>query len=264
MDNADCHKFYRYLLNEYVESRVSQFRYNYYSKPISSKNSKDFSPSDVKMEIDSASNPVPMAKAMNAVNMLKFSSKDDASDIFEKNMLKSIACGVKHNIEINKFIARETGFLSLLNTNLGNIIDCLRLEDLPSDDYTILSNLGYCDPKSELESMIVNIKSRKDIILRELKNQNTAGKGSKIADKAFDSAISELDHILAALSGVKPSTTLKTKLKKLVHFIKGSAMIGGNIATIVITAGTGIPAIVSVAVGTGEIAEGILKIQEES
>ena len=111
--------------------------------------------------------------------------------------------------------------------------------------------------------MIVNIKARKDIILSNLKNQDRAGKGSKIAEKAFDSAISELDHIFAVLSGDDRSVNLASKLKKLVPFIKGSALIGGNIATIVITAGAGIPAMVSVGLGTGEIADGISKIQEE-
>lgn len=188
-----------------------------------------------------------MADATNAINSINFKPDEARADYLSDEISKALT-QVEKNIEINTFLAHQTGFLDLLDQNFEAILECLHVDELPAEDHTILSKLGYCDPHSELEDMVINVKLSKDEIAKYVKD----GKGSVYA----------LVEVTKEIAKLKSGGLVRT-LKKILPIIKGSTIIGGNIATVILTGGLGIPAVTSVSLGAGELIELSLEMRKQ-
>ena len=230
MDKEECEPILKQLYEEYVKMRVGQFRdFSYPLSIIKTREGLSISKDQIRRELENSLQPMGALRSMDIINHIKnYNNDEDLYKTYSKDALRTVVSDVRKNVEINKIAAQETGHLSVLDDNLEQIIECMELAYFPTQDYVVLNNLGSKDSPSELVTMISRVKSRKTIVINFIEQSS----GSTL--RILDGTIDYLGRIENGIDTEHPGVTWFSKLGSI---LKGSALIGADVAAAVFSSG---------------------------
>jgi len=216
-----------------------------------------------------------MIHAMPVINYInRYCRELDDSGIyrtFTLGKLRSTVTAVEQGIAFHNRVAREGGYLSVVDDNFEEIVDGIKSEHLPSEDFLLLRELGSKDPDQEMAAIIYLLKSRK----MKYVNYTQEVRISRQLEQLQERLSKDRDLFQEIKEGennnIKPPKRPGRRwFKALGHICRGAAISVANIAL----ASELLPlpvspetktwgSIVSVTTGIGDILNGIGELRNE-
>ena len=115
------------------------------------------------------------------------SDSDDVYKTFRPERLRRIVQEIEDGVRLNIRLGAEVGVLDALDEYFGEIMSRLDIADFPEQEYDLLCDVGFHNPKSEIQGIIC--------VLRMRHKERASGQKEKVRVSR------ELEHAAVILSG---------------------------------------------------------------
>jgi len=148
MEEKEYKEFLEFLFYEYIEKKLRKIEWYYQPKELFHWNYE-------------------MERLFKASSVIKFiqDNCDEDSDIydyFKTSKLIHIINSVEDGVRLNNRLVVKTQLIDVIEEYFNEIVDGMKTEYFPEEDFTILKQIGSTDPKLEISATILLIKKRKD------------------------------------------------------------------------------------------------------
>jgi len=147
MTKEEYHSFLEYIHNEYIRKRIHRIG-RYLDHP--------------KMWHHWEYEWPRLKKALHIIDYIQ-THCDDVNDIyntFHIDRLRRTIDEIEDGVRWNNRLAREIGLLDALDQYFAEIIAGLDIDDFPEEEYDMLKDFGFHNPKSDLQGIIYLLKIR--------------------------------------------------------------------------------------------------------
>ncbi|MEO0190064.1 MAG: hypothetical protein ABIL18_03690, partial [candidate division WOR-3 bacterium] len=147
MEEKEYKEFLEYLFYEYIEKKLRKIERYYHPKELYHWNYE-------------------MERLFKASAVIKFIQDhcDEDSDIYEYfkiSKLQNVIDSVKDGVRLNNRLVVKTQIIDIIEEYFDEIVDGMKTEYFPEEDFTVLKQIGSLDPRLEITATILLIKKRK-------------------------------------------------------------------------------------------------------
>ena len=262
MTKDEFHSFLEYVYNEYLRERIHRAA-RYFDDP--------------RILYHRGYEMKGLRRALYVINYIQAhcDDDDDVYSTFRSGALSDAVDQVRRSVRWNNELAREVGLLDALDQYYEEIVAGLDIADFPEQEFQMLRDFGFHDPKVDLQGLVVLIKMRqKESVVRQKEGLHVSRKLEQTveilgsAQEAFDKGKEEDEEEDKEKSG---------RPKKPRRWFKGLGKIGQGAAMSIgdICLAAGIfkfpvspetqtwGAIVSATAGVGMILDGVGELRDE-
>jgi hypothetical protein len=127
-----------------------------------------------------------LKQAINITNYINKHVKNDSEiyRTYRSYTLQLIIRNIREGVTTAKISAEETGFISAINDNINQIIDCA--EYFHEVELKLLQDLGFEDSHLQLTEMINEVRNRKEDILSSIRESNIQRQLDNIDNRLSD------------------------------------------------------------------------------
>lgn len=157
MDKSEYEEFVDYIYHEHIENRLARIRSRIMRHRLDD---------ELGYHIDE------LSKAVRAIRLIKEYADDDEtiSRSFSPEMLGRTLSRVEQGARFNNRIVAETEIVDIIQDYFGEIVDGMKVDHFPKEDFEVLRQSGSSDPRREVVAMIHLVKSRKERFMQESRN----------------------------------------------------------------------------------------------
>lgn len=261
MTNDEYKSFLKYVFHEFIEKRIHRLG-RYFDHP------KMFHEWDWQWRR--------LRKGLHLMRYIQDVCNDtnDIYETFRRERLAGAIDEIEDGMKWHNRLAEESGFFDAWDSHYEEIVAGLGIDLIPETEFDLLRELGFADPKAELEGIMYVVKKR---TVRDQKYRNSWSISFKI--KQVEKDLSEAKNDLKAKKDDDPDNNSNEKRpkKKDRRWFKGIGQIGQgtalSIGDIALAAGAlNFPvspetqtfgALVSATTGVGMILTGIGELRGE-
>ena len=254
MDEKEYEKFMTYLYNEYVRTRGRRLRKHFH--PLEWMHGWGY-------EWD---------RLVSASNLLRYinhqcRSEEEIYRTITRERIAQLPDEIRDGVRTNRNMPEESGFMEAIDTYYDEIVEGMKLEHMPQQEFEVMRELGSSDPESELSALMYIVKSR-------CKTRRSYNQEVKISNqlKDLEHKLEQQEKQLKELKEDSEKQPKKSRrwFKGLGQIAQGSALSFANVGlamgaiTIPVAAETaGWGAIVSSITGVGMVLNGVGEFRGE-
>lgn len=259
MTNEEYKSFLKYVFHEYTEKRLHRL-------------GKYFDKQGMHHEWR-----YEWRRLMSALHLMRYiqdvcNDKDDVYSTFRLERLRSAIGEIEDGLRWHNRLAEEAGFFDAWDAFYDEIVDGIRADLMPESELDLMKQLGFSDPKTDIEGIIYSIKMRAKVKHKNNNNLHVSSRLNHVVDE-LTRAQQDFQESIDELKLEKRKDTIKKErrwFKGLGQIGQGAALSIGDIALAV--GGLNLPvsaetqtwgAIVSATTGIGMIFNGIGDLRGE-
>lgn len=157
MDKSEYEEFVEHVFHEHIENRLARIRSRIMRHRLDD---------ELQYHVDE------LSKAIRAIRLIKEYADDDEtiSRSFTPEMLDRTLSRVEQGTRFNNRVVAETEIVDVIQDYFGEIVEGMKVDHFPKEDFEILRQSGSADPRREVVAMIHLVKSRKERFIQESRN----------------------------------------------------------------------------------------------
>jgi len=147
MTRDEFHSFLEYVYNEYLRKRVHRIGRHFDHPEMSHHWEYEWQG---------------LKRALHVIDYAQLYC-DDTDDIyrtFRLDRLRRAVDEIRNGVRWNNRLAREIGLLDALDQYYEQLVSGLDAEDFPAEEYELMSEIGFHNPKVDLQGIICLLKMR--------------------------------------------------------------------------------------------------------
>ena len=250
MTNDEYKSFLQYIFHEYIEKRLHRLG-KYFDHP------KMFHHWDYEWQ-----------RLKKGIQLLKYiqdvcNDEDEIYDTFRLDGLRRAIDSVEDGVRWHNRLANEAGFFDAWESHYEEIIEGVQVKLMPESEFELMKELGFSDPKVDLEGIMYVVKKR-TVISRKYRDNVRVTSQIKNVEEDLSSAKKNFEEAEDNDNKQKPPKKNRRWFKSIAQIGQGAALSIGDIALAV--GGLKLPvddatktwgALVSTTTGAGMILNGI-------
>lgn len=209
MTNDEYQSFLKYVFHEYIEKRLPRLR-RYFDHPKMCH----------EWEYE-------WRRLKRALHLLKYIQDvcDDTDDIystFHLDRLRRAIGEVQDGVRWHNRLANEGGFFDAWDSHFEEIIEGVCVELIPEAEFELMKELGFTEPKTDLEGIMYVVKKRAVIKRKNIENLRVSSRVKNVVE--------DLSHAQKDFQEPKEEEPKQEVPKKERRWFKGIAQIGQGAA----------------------------------
>ncbi|MBP7997941.1 MAG: hypothetical protein V9G20_23920 [Candidatus Promineifilaceae bacterium] len=259
MDKTEYEEFVGYIYHEHIENRLARIRSRIMRHRLDD---------ELQHHIDE------LSKAIRAIRLIREYAEDDETinRSFTPEMLDRTLSRVEQGTRFNNRIIVETEIVDIIQDYFGEIVEGMKVDHFPKEDFEILRQSGSVDPHREVVAMIHLVRSRKERFIQESRNVRFSQRLKQTLEhiEEIRKALPKESHPKQNEPGIKNNVVKRATLKGIGSIAQGAML---TITDLTLAAGwwnvslpietTTVGAVVSATTGVGMILSGVGELRGE-